>query len=153
MIDRLSLRRAVAVDAGAVLALTRMAYAKWVPLIGREPKPMSADYERAVAEHMIDLWEESGELLALIEMVPEGDFLLVENIAVRPGQQGRGIGKKLLHHAERLALSLGYDNVRLYTNAAFQSNLQFYTRHGYHEFQRVTVAPDSVAVHMRKWIN
>jgi GNAT superfamily N-acetyltransferase len=89
----------------------------------------------------------------LIEMVPEGDCLLVENIAVRPDQQGRGIGKKLLHHAERLALSLGFDNVRLYTNAAFQSNLQFYTCHGYQEFQRLTVAPGSVAVHLRKWIN
>ena len=89
MIEHLSLRRAVAADAGAVLALTRMAYAKWVPLIGREPKPMTADYERAVAEHIIDLWEEGGELLALIEMIPEADCLLVENIAVRPGLQGK----------------------------------------------------------------
>ena len=152
MIEQLSLRRAVAADAGAVLALTRMAYAKWVPLIGREPKPMTADYERAVAEHIIDLWEEGGELLALIEMIPEADCLLVENIAVRPGLQGKGIGDKLLHHAERLARSLGFGSVRLYTNAALQSNLQFYARRGYQEFQRVTVAPRSVAVHMRKSI-
>ena len=134
MIEQLSLRRAVATDASAVLALTRMAYAKWVPLIGREPKPMTADYERAVAEHIIDLWEEGGELLALIEMIPEADCLLVENIAVRPGLQGKGIGDKLLHHAERLARSLGFGSVRLYTNAALQSNLQFYARRGYQEF-------------------
>ena len=68
---------------------------------------MTADYERAVAEHIIDLWEEGGELLALIEMIAEADCLLVENIAVRPGLQGKGIGDKLLHHAERLARSLG----------------------------------------------
>ena len=152
MIEQLSLRRAVATDAGAVRALTRLAYSKWVPLIGREPKPMTADYEREVAEHIIDLWEEGGELLALIEMIPEVDCLLIENIAVRPGQQGSGIGKKLLLHAERLARSLGFDNVRLYTNAAFESNLQLYSRHGYQEFQRVAVAPDSVVVHMRKRI-
>jgi N-acetylglutamate synthase-like GNAT family acetyltransferase len=152
MIERLSLRRAVVTDASAVLALTRMAYAKWVPLIGREPKPMTSDYERAVAEHIIDLWEEGGELLALIEMIPEADCLLVENVAVRPGLQGKGIGDKLLHHAERLARSLGLRSVRLYTNAAFQSNLQFYARRGYQEFQRVMLAPDSVAVHMRKSI-
>ena len=153
MIEPLSLRRAVAADAKPVRDLTRMAYAKWVPLIGREPKPMTADYERAVAEHIIDVWEEGGALLALIEMIPEADCLLVENIAVRPGQQGRGIGDKLLHHAERLAHSLGFDNVRLYTNAAFQSNLQFYARRGYQEFQRVTIAPGSVVVHMRKRID
>jgi hypothetical protein len=49
------LRRAVAADAAAVRALTRAAYAKWVPLIGREPKPMGADYEAAVLRHCIDL--------------------------------------------------------------------------------------------------
>jgi len=149
MIERLPLRRAGAADAQAVLALTRIAYSQWIPLIGREPKPMTADYERAVAEHMIDLWEESGELLALIEMIPEANFLLVENIAVRPGQQGRGVGTRLL---KQLALSLGFDNVRLYTNSAFESNLQFYARRGYQEFQRVTVAPGGVAVHTRKRI-
>lgn len=153
MIEQLPLRRAVASDAGAVLALTRMAYTQWVPLIGREPKPMTANYQSAVAEHMIDLWEESGELLALIEMIPEVNFLLVENIAVRPGQQGRGVGRQLLHHAERLARSSGFDNVQLYTNAAFESNLHFYIRRGYREFKRVTVAPGSVAVHMRKWVH
>jgi GNAT superfamily N-acetyltransferase len=152
MVEPLPLRRAVAADARAVLALTRMAYSKWVSVIGREPKPMVADYERAVAEHIIDLWEEGGELLGLIEMIAEADCLLVENIAVRPRQQGKGVGAKLLQHAEQLALSLGFDSVRLYTNAAFESNLQFYARRGYREFKRVTVAPGSVAVHMKKRI-
>jgi GNAT superfamily N-acetyltransferase len=152
MIERLPLRRAVATDARAVRALTRLAYSKWVAAIGREPKPMTADYERAVADHIIDVWEENGELLALIEIIPEANYLLVENIAVHPDQQGKGVGDKLLHHAEQLALSLGFDNVQLYTNASFESNLQFYARRGYEEFQRVTVAPGSVAVHMRKWI-
>lgn len=50
-------RRATATD---VRALARAAYAKWVPQIGREPKPMTADYDRAVAEHIIDLREEDG---------------------------------------------------------------------------------------------
>ena len=153
MIEQFSLRRAVATDASAAHALTRTAYSKWVPLIGREPKPMTADYERAISEHIIDLWEESGELLAFIEMIPEVNSLLVENVAVRPDQQGRGIGKKLLHHAEQLALSLGFDSVQLYTNSAFEANLQFYARLGYQEFQRVTITGGSVAVHMRKRIN
>ena len=150
MTEQFPLRRAVASDVKAVLSLTRIAYSKWIPLIGREPKPMAADYERAVAEHIIDLWEESGELLALIEMVPAENHLLIENVAVRPDQQGKGLGAKLLIHAEGLARSLCIYNVQLYTNAAFTSNLQFYARRGYQEFQRVTVAPGSVAVHMTK---
>ena len=51
----MQIRRAGEADAAAVRELTRSAYAKWVPLIGREPMPMTADYERAVREHMVDL--------------------------------------------------------------------------------------------------
>ena len=63
------LRRATSADVANVRALTRSAYAKWVPLIGREPTPMTADYDRAVQDHIIDLWEEGGRLLALIELI------------------------------------------------------------------------------------
>jgi hypothetical protein len=58
MPEPVSLRRAVSTDAPALRDLSRTAYAKWVPLIGREPKPMTADYDRAVTEHIIDLVEE-----------------------------------------------------------------------------------------------
>jgi GNAT superfamily N-acetyltransferase len=145
-----SLRRATAADAANVRALTRAAYAKWVPLIGREPLPMTADYDRAVADHIIDLWEEGGELLALIEVVPASDHLLIVNLAVRPDQQGKGLGDRLLHHAEGLARSLGFDEIQLYTNAAFVSNLAFYARRGYQEYRRGTVLPGSIAIFMRK---
>jgi GNAT superfamily N-acetyltransferase len=148
----LSLRRATAADAANVRALTRSAYAKWVPLIGREPIPMTADYDRAVADHIIDLWEERGELVALIEVVRETDHLSIENVAVRPDQQGKGLGSKLLDHAERFAASLGLDEIRLYTNAAFASNLSFYSRRGYQEYERGSLLPGSVTIFMRKRI-
>jgi N-acetylglutamate synthase-like GNAT family acetyltransferase len=66
---------------------------------------MSADYDLAVVEHIIDLLEEDGQLLALIEVIPKATHLLIENIAVRSDQQGKGYGDKLLHHAEGLARS------------------------------------------------
>lgn len=152
MTERLPLRRAAAADAAAVRTLTRAAYEKWIPLIGREPLPMTADYDRAIAEHIIDLWEEDGELLALIEIIPAADHLLIENIAVRPDQQGKGIGDQLLRHAETLARSTGIAEIRLYTNAAFAANLAFYARRGYREHRRGTVVPGSVTVFMRKTI-
>jgi len=146
------LRRATAADVANIRALTRSAYAKWVPLIGREPIPMTANYDRTVADHIIDLWEERDEMLALIEVAPASDHLFIENIAVRPDQQGKGLGSNLLDHAERLALSLGLDEIRLYTNAAFASNLSFYSRRGYQEYQRGSLLPGSVTIFMRKKI-
>ena len=146
------LRRPTAADVANVRVLTRSAYAKWVSVIGREPMPMTADYDRAVAEHIIDLWEEDGQLLALIETIPSANHLLIENIAVRPDQQGKGLGEKLLHHAEALARSLELDELQLYTNAAFVSNLAFYSRRGYEEYRRGTMVPGSVTVFMRRMI-
>jgi hypothetical protein len=75
-------RRAGATDAIAVRALTRAAYAKWIPIIGREPKPMGADYDVAVRDHLVDLLIDGENLLGLIEMIPNGDHLLIENVAV-----------------------------------------------------------------------
>ncbi len=71
------LRRAGPADASAIRTLTRAAYAKWVPVIGREPKPMVADYDEAVRRHLIDLLYMGGALVALIEIIPGPDHLLI----------------------------------------------------------------------------
>lgn len=126
-----TLRRAAASDAAAVRALTRAAYAKWVPLIGREPKPMGADYEKAVVEHRVDLAYLGGELAALIETIAEPDHLLVVNVAVAPAFQGHGLGRFLMAHAERLAAERGVGEMRLYTNQRFAENVRLYLTLGY----------------------
>ena len=145
------LRRAAAADAAAVQALTRQAYAKWVPLIGREPKPMQADYDRAVREHRIDLALLDGALAGLIETIDRPDHLLIENVAVAPAFQGRGVGRRLMAHAERLAAEQGHAELRLYTNARFEENVALYRRLGY-RVDREDEGPLGVAVHMSKRI-
>jgi ribosomal protein S18 acetylase RimI-like enzyme len=129
--ETLSFRRATAADAAAVRAVTREAYSKWVPVIGREPKPMTADYDAAIRDHRIDLLCESERIVALIETIAEPEALLIENVAVSPDCQGRGLGRRLMAHAERLAAAMGYGEVRLYTNARFVENVAFYQRLGY----------------------
>ena len=145
----MTLRRAEAGDAAAVRELTRSAYAKWVPLIGREPKPMQADYDEAVRKHRIDLLHVDGKLAALIETIDEPDHLLVESVAVAPAFQGRGLGRKLMAHAEGLAASLGYREIRLYTNKLFAENVQLYLKLGY-RVDREEIVPAGTVVHMSK---
>jgi ribosomal protein S18 acetylase RimI-like enzyme len=136
-------------DAPAIRALTREAYAKWVPLIGREPKPMTADYAEAVRKHRFDLLYVEGKLAALIETIREADHLLVENVAVSPSFQGRGFGRKLMAHAEQLAALSGFSEIRLYTNKLFAENVQLYSRLGY-RVDREEELKIGVAVHMSK---
>jgi len=124
-------RRATIADAVTVRELTRAAYAKWVPVLGREPRPMIADYDAALRDHLIDLLQVDGGLAALIEMAPKADHLLIVNVAVVPAQQGRGYGSALMAHAEEVARSLNLSEMRLYTNALFAENLRLYSRLGY----------------------
>ncbi len=131
MDDPYCLRRATAADAAAARALTREAYSKWVPIIGREPKPMTADFDAAIRDHRLDLLCAGERIVALIETIAEPEALLIENVAVSPAFEGRGLGRRLMAHAERLAAAMGYGEIRLYTNARFVDNIAFYQRLGY----------------------
>lgn len=153
MHEGVTLRRATPSDAAAVRELTRSAYAAWVSVIGGEPRPMTADYDVAVRDHMIDLLHRDGELYALIEMRPESDHLLVVNVAVLPIFQGRGYGRALLGHAEELARSMGLAEVRLYTNSRFTETIRLYERLGYQVDYEETVPNIGIAVHMSKGLD
>ena len=147
-----SFRRATASDAGTVRDITRAAYTKWVAAIGREPKPMTANYEQAVLDHVVDLLQEDGRPIALIEIIPGPSHLLIENIAVLPDRHGEGIGGVLLEHAETIARSHGVNELRLYTNAKFSTNLSFYVHRGFSEFLREPHAAGGETVHMKKLV-
>jgi len=143
-------RRALAGDAPALRSLVRAAYAKWVPLIGREPKPMTADYDKAVREHLVFVVEAPGRLDAAIELIPAADHLLVENVAVAPTAQGRGLGTQLMDVAERVARDLGLKELRLYTNARFTENITLYEKLGYTITERAAIPTGGEVVWMGK---
>lgn len=150
-----TLRQAVAADAAAIRALTREAYAKWVAVTGREPLPMRVDYDEAVRTHRFDLLYEDGALVALIETAlepkPAPDHLLIVNVAVSPSFQKRGFGRKLLAHAETLARSGGFGEIRLYTNSLMTPNIALYESLGYRIDREEGEVP-RIQVHMSKSI-
>jgi ribosomal protein S18 acetylase RimI-like enzyme len=145
------LRQGVAADAAAIRELTRAAYAKWVPLIGREPKPMTINYDEALRKHRFDLLDVSGKLAALIETAQHADHLLIVNVAVTPALQGQGLGTKLMAHAETLAAAAGLSVLKLFTNKSFAENIALYKKLGY-GVDREEDFRGRVAVHMSKLI-
>ncbi|MER8433278.1 GNAT family N-acetyltransferase [Mesorhizobium caraganae] len=124
-------RPAERADAAAIRDIVRAAYAKWVPVIGREPLPMRADYDKAVAEHPFDLAIEGDRIVGMLETTLEDDHLWIENVCVAPQAQGRGIGRLLLERAEEKARAAGRRELRLLTNGAFEANVSLYRKHGY----------------------
>ena len=130
-VQPITLKPADGGDADCVRDLVRAAYAKWVPVIGREPKPMGADYRRAIAEHDVLLARAGTTLAGIIETMMRADHLWIENIAVQPVLQGRGVGRLLLDASEDRARRAGLPELRLLTNAAFSDNVALYRRRGF----------------------
>lgn len=88
-------------------------------------------------------------LVALIETVPQGDHLLIVNVAVPPDFQRRGFGVRLLGLAEDLAASSGLAGTHLYTNKLFAENLRLYVSLGY-RVDREEAINGGMVVHMTK---
>ena len=149
MEDSVSVRPAKETDAGAIHDLTHAAYAKWVSVAGRLPLPMTVDYGQALREHRFDLLYAGEALAALIETTPDGDQLLIVNVAVHPDFQGRGFGVRLLKLAEEHAKAASLTGARLYTNRLFEPNIRLYASLGY-RIEREEALPHAVVVHMSK---
>jgi GNAT superfamily N-acetyltransferase len=130
------IRRAGPGDVDELRAIAAAAYQKYVPRIGRAPAPMTADYARAVRDGQAWAALEDGQIVGFAIMIAQPGYLLLDNVAVLPAVQGRGIGARLLALAEDQARGLGLRQIRLYTNEAMTENLAYYPRHGYAETHR-----------------
>ena len=131
------LRRARPEDHAAVEAIVNAAYSIYVGRIGKPPGPMLDDYARLIAARAVSVLEDpDGRVAALIVLLPKPDHLLLDNIAVRPDRQGRGLGRRLIAFAESEARRLGYPELRLYTHEKMTENIALYTRFGFRETGR-----------------
>ena len=116
--------------------MVQSAYAIYVPRIGRKPGPMLDDYGALIREMRVHVLDTDGVIDGVLVLIPDAASMLLDNVAVRPGAQGFGLGRKLLEFAERCALDAGYGSIRLYTNEAMTENIALYTRIGYIETHR-----------------
>ncbi|MCE0764247.1 GNAT family N-acetyltransferase [Pseudonocardia kujensis] len=123
-------------DVDAAARLAHDAYQHYAARIGRPPAPMEADYAAAVGDGTMWVAEDDNGLLGFIVLLDADDHLLLDNVAVDPLAQGRGVGAQLLAFAEVEASRRGYDRIKLYTNEAMTENLDYYLRKGYVETRR-----------------
>jgi GNAT superfamily N-acetyltransferase len=134
-------RRARPEEAGAVGALVEAAFARHVAAVGRRPAPMDDDHAARIAageQYVSDAVDGGGVegLASSIVLVDEAGHLVVNNVAVAPGMQGRGLGRALLEFAEAEARRRGRPEVRLHTNAAMADNIVMYPKLGYTQVGR-----------------
>lgn len=147
--NQFSIRKASLDDVEAITALTDAAYTKYIPLIGRKPQPMTADYAKMVVENSIWLLIVEDQLAGVLVLVYEPENILIYSVAINPEYQKQGLGRRLLDWAEQQAVQAGYKSIRLYTNERFEANIVMYKHLGYQETSREPFL-NSILVHMAK---
>jgi GNAT superfamily N-acetyltransferase len=133
-----SLRLAGATDAATVHAIVDAAYRCYIPRIGKPPGPMLDDYAKRIADGQVWVLGEHDQMVGILVLEETPDGLLLDNIAVAPGQQGKGHGRVLLEFAEAEAKRNGWREIHLYTNALMTENIALYARIGYVETARLS---------------
>ena len=147
--DRCTLRRAGDPDVADVAELVQAAYEHYVERIGMQPGPMTMDHAAVIRDRDVTVAEVDGTIAGVIVLGLDEDGFTVENVAVHPSRQARGLGRVLLAHAESEAVRSGFDTVHLFTHELMVENIALYSRVGYVEHDRRSHGDFSL-VHMRK---
>ena len=135
-----TIRAASVADVPAIEDIIRAAYSVYLPRMGKPPGPMLDDYTARVRAGSVSVVEDGSTILGVLVLIPEPDCLLLDNVAVAPEAQGRGLGRRLVEHAEAEARRLGVGCLRLYTNVAMVENVTFYAALGFEETHRAEQA-------------
>lgn len=131
------IRIASKTDLSTVRQIARLAYAPYVPAIGKDPAPMVADF--AAHQATGELWVfDRPPVLGYIVFRVSANTGFIENVAVAPDATGQGLGTELVTFAETAASAQGAKIMELYTNIHMVANLDYYPRRGYRETCRRT---------------
>lgn len=137
----LRLRPAQAADAAAVAALHcaswRDAY-RGVLEDAFLDGPLAALMDRHWAERLalprpaatVLIGELAGAMVGFVAVLPDGPAALVDNLHVRPGLRGAGIGRRLLGEAARRARVRGFTSAWLAVFAGNADAIRFYAALG-----------------------
>ncbi|MGB6442042.1 MAG: GNAT family N-acetyltransferase, partial [Thermoplasmata archaeon] len=111
----MAIRPAVDADVPGIRECVRAAYAVYLGRLDLPPEPLSHDYAAQVRDHLTHV-EVDGTVRGVLVLFDRADHLFVENLAVHPADQGRGIGSRLLDYSANRARGLGRAELRLCTN-------------------------------------
>ena len=130
------MRLARSEDLAAIVPLTEAAYAPYNAILDAPPIPVTEDYAPRIESGEVWLLESGDELAGVITLERHEDHAMIFSVAVSPAFQGKGLGIKLLNHADQQTRLWGLPEIRLYTNAKMERNIALYLAYGYRETGR-----------------
>lgn len=136
----MTIRAAFPDDLPAMQEIVERAYSPYIERMGRPPGPMLDDYAERIGLKQASVAEYDGRVGGLLVLIDQEDHLLLDNIAVHPDAQGRGLGRQLLDFAEAEARRRSFDELRLYTHESMTENIVLYGKLGWQETGRAVQA-------------
>ena len=137
-----TIRRATAADVEAVQACVNAAYSHYPERMGGlMPGPMLGDYAAGIRNHDAYVLEIEGAPAGILVLQHSDDGFLLDNVAVHPEFQKRGLGRRLIAFAEDEARRVGFEAISLYTHVSMTENIALYESLGYVEVERAWVGP------------
>jgi GNAT superfamily N-acetyltransferase len=135
---QIAIRAASATDVPRAQDIVQAAYRFYIARMGKQPGPMLDDYERRQRDAQLYIASLGEEAVGVAVLVRAADHLQLDNVAVHPRWQGRGIGRALIAFAEETAREQGVQELRLYTHVTMTENIARYIRIGFVETHRGT---------------
>lgn len=146
------IRPAEPADAAAIAACVTAAYSVYLDRMDKPPGPMLDDYEQIIADHRVFVLEGPEGLAGALVLIDQDGGLLLDNVAIHPDCQGRGLGRRLVAFAEDEARRLGHESLDLYSHVTMTESIALYVSLGYLEFDRRVVRGYD-RVYMRKTLS
>ena len=132
------IRIAIISDAAEITNCVEAAYRHYISRIGKPPGPMLDDYSKVIEKHIVFVAIDEG-IVGVLVLIRDPESILLDNVAVHPEYQGRGLGMRLIEHAELEAIERGYEKIQLYTHETMTENFEMYKSLGYQETMRKNV--------------
>ena len=110
-----------------------------MPLIGRPPAPMRANFLKYVLEDtvfIVQSGKSQGVVLGYPIILQKDGAWLHDNIAVSPWAQGRGVGPALIAASDTFLRDCDVQRYHLYANEVMEQNLTWYPAIGFVETDR-----------------
>ena len=97
---------------------------------------MLDDYAQVIWQHQVFVAEQQTKVIGVIVLIRKGRGILLDNVAVHPGHQGKGLGGRLVALAEAESRRQGFTQLDLYTHECMTENIAMYKKLGYVETER-----------------
>jgi ribosomal protein S18 acetylase RimI-like enzyme len=131
----ISIRSGLGQDQPQLERIAAEAYQQYIPVMGKKPAPMLADYAAHLDRDTVYVALDGEILIGYAIIISKKDGWWLENIAVDPAHAGKGVGTALIARLEG-DLARQTDYYQLYTNRLMLRNIDWYLRLGFIETGR-----------------